>query len=366
MFAGMTVPSSQVGNAMAEIWLAEIPVDLSFVAADHAAALAAYFPALSGARSDAVVAETRRHLGGCLTAIETGLRLALAREPGMADILAALPEPLCWPMVCAQPGLISPALLAHMRLRAGVSLILREQGKPSGEADDLSASVDIGAQADHATREAATLLALAEWHWAVPGGERQPLRPDLPAEHYAELVWTAVACILKGLRDHEALGGTSVLDACQRSASTLLSRHDEAASPIAVAHRLVHLLGPRADGREWLGRALGERRFLLFAALAGNRLQLDPERLIAILFDGALARISVLCSALGGSGADFRHLLLTLRAVRPSLTDEAIVDAAERYDELNERDIASAMALLRAPALLGVKLDCLRYAPGGR
>ena len=75
---------------------------------------------------------------------------------------------------------------------------------------------------------------------------------------------------------------------------------------------------------------------------------------------GPVAELAALCRSLGGSDADYRHLLLALRAVRPSLTDTAIILEAERYQALTEAQADGLVNALRAPRTLRAKLDHLR------
>ncbi|MET0249319.1 MAG: hypothetical protein ABW164_06280 [Sphingobium sp.] len=345
--AGPVVQGPLSGESLAA--LAAVPLG-------HAIELASYFPLGREENTDALVVETRRHLGGCLLGIETALQLAMGAE---GDGPSGLSAPLCWPMVNARPTLISPPLLGHMRLRAGASLILRDNGGPDGdegEADDILLSDGEGSRA-----EAAALFAMAEGRWAMAGGEWQPMRADLPAEYFAELLWTAIACLAFAAEWAERPGA---LERLERAGHALLARHDEAANPLASADRLVRRMGVAADEPELPGRALAQRRFLLFVALIARRLAVESDRLLALLLTGTTDEIAALCAAWGGSGADLRHLLMLLRAARPSFTDIAIVAAVDGFGQ-GERtsDRAEAwLQRLRAPAMVRAKLALLDKA----
>lgn len=359
MLADMSAFSSPIGPTMADSWpMARVMAGMSAVPVGHAIDLAFFFPDGGPDRHDALMAETRRHLGGCMTGIEIALRLALEEKPTIAEALAPWPDPVCWPTLCAQPSLLGPGLLAHMQMRGGVSLMLRQFGRPdhpgSAEADPLFASDD------PAMGDALAALTLAEGRWVMTGGEDQPMHPDLPAEYFAELLWTATACLAavvqrSGLADAEA-----TLPAFEEAGWALLGRHDEASGPIAAADRLVRRLGERADSPELLGAALGQRHFLLFAALAGRRLRMDSAQVADLLVMGPIGQVAALCRALGGSDADYRHLLLALRPVRPSLSDAAIVGEAAYYQDLTDTQADAAVSALRAPAAFRAKLDHLR------
>ncbi|MBJ7444643.1 MAG: DUF2336 domain-containing protein [Sphingobium sp.] len=361
----MNAYSSLTGAAMADSWpMAQVMAGMSAVPVGHAIDLAFFFPVEERARHDALIAETRRHLGGCLNAIEMALRLSLDHAPDVAQILSRSPESLCWPTVQAQPTLIGPALLAHMQMRAGVSLMLRQFGQPDIERLEDGDGGVLALGDDPLVGDALSALALAEGRWIATGGEDRPLRPDLPAEYFAELVWTAAACLAAVVQRSAPDLGDAVLAAFDRSGWALLADHDESASPIAEADRLVRRMGELADSPELMGIALGQRRFLLFAALAARRLRMTTVQATDILVMGPLAQVAMLCRALGGSDADYRHLLLALRPVRPALSDAAIVAEAERYQGLTDMQADAAISALRTPPAFRSRLDHLRRLTG--
>lgn len=361
----MNAYSSLTGAAMADSWpMAQVMAGMSAVPVGHAIDLAFFFPVEERARHDALIAETRRHLGGCLNGIEMALRLSLDHAPDVAHILSRSPEPLCWPTVRAQPTLIGPALLAHMQMRAGVSLMLRQFGQPDIEHLDDGDGGVLALGDDPLVGDALSALALAEGRWIATGGEDRPMRPDLPAEYFAELVWTAAACLAAVVQRSAPDLGDAVLAAFERSGWALLADHDESASPMAEADRLVRRMGELADSPELMGIALGQRRFLLFAALAARRLRMATVQATDILVMGPLAQVAMLCRALGGSDADYRHLLLALRPVRPALSDAVIVAEAERYQGLTDMQADSAVSALRTPPAFRSRLDHLRRLTG--
>ncbi len=113
-----------------------------------------------------------------------------------------------------------------------------------------------------------------------------------------------------------------------------------------------------------IAAALGQRRFLLFAALAGRRLRLGTAQVTDILIMGPVMQVATLCRALGGTGADYRHLLLALRPVRPGLSDAVIVAEADQYQLLSDVKAEAVVGALRAPAAFRAKLDHLRRVTG--
>lgn len=357
MLAAMSVPPL-TGSTMAGGWpSARGMAGLSAVSMSHAIDLARLFPGEMQAH-EALIVEARRHLGGCLTAIEAALRLSVTGDA--ASALDHHADPICWPMVRAHPELIGPDLLKHMRMRAGVSLMLRQLGRPDGERQDMAEATELLPAGDDDLAGIASQLALAEGRWSTGGGDDAPMQPDLPAEYFAELLWTAVACMATVLARSTLAGEEAVITAMDRAGQGLLARHDESAGPLAAADRLVLRLGARADEPEFLGRALAQRRFTLFAALAGRQARLPTELVIDILLTGTMEQVAALCRVLGGSGSDYRHLLLSLRPVRPALTDAAVVAGAEQYASLGAVQANRLLGILRAPLALRVRLDHLR------
>lgn len=324
--------------------------------ARHMLDLARFFPVDGLQWPDVLVAATRRHLAGCFNTLETEMRGALEQHLGGAAP-SSVPAPILWTLVQYRPHVVSPALLAHMRLRGAVGLLVRNAAPAQGDrlapvADQADWLVN---DADPAVAEAAADLALAEERWAAVAGEDSPLRADLPADHYADLVWTAAA--LLGDAFHRAgAGSEEAYNAVTKVALDLLSVHDEGSGAIARAALLARLLRGRPDEELLLGQALGRRRYLLFAALAAERVAVHPEAILQALIDGSIDNVAALTYALGGSSSDFRHLLVQLRPVRSGLDDLRIVAHADRYDQLTERDIAAAFATLRQPVDLRSKL----------
>jgi hypothetical protein len=246
-----------------------------------------------------------------------------------------------------------------MQMRAGVTLLLRQFGQPDDRLDETEAEIFFPAD-DPAVTESLVALAMAEGRWLALGGEDDAMQPDLPAEHYAELMWTAAACLMAVVQRTSLVDAGEILPAFEKAGWALLAEHDETRGPIAAADRLVRRLGSRADMPELLGAALSQRRFLLFASLAARRLRMDGAHVADILVMGPISELAALCRSLGGSDADYRHLLLALRPVRPSLTDAAIIVEAERYQSLTEGQADALVNALRAPRSLRAKIDHLR------
>lgn len=357
----MNAFSSLTGTGMAGSWpMAQVMAGASAVPVAHAVDLAFFFQVQDDARQDALIIEARRHLAGCIHAIEMAMRLSLDHAPQVASALDRLEPSLCWAMVRSQPELLSPPLLAHMRLRAAITLMLRQQGRGTSDGGLHPVADFSGEEAGKPSLEALTGLTLAEGRWLMPGGEDRAMRPDLPVDHYAELVWTVAACLALAIRRGGGEDGGATLCALERSGWALLADHDESASPLMLADRFVRQLGEGADAPDLIGQALDEERFLLFTALAARRLHMDSAQLAELLLLGPVGDVGLLCHALGGSTAEHRRLLLWLRPVRPSLSDATLLAEADRHEHRADGQAAEALALWRAPVAFRAKLAHLR------
>lgn len=357
----MSVPFP-IGPTATEGWsMTSVIASASTASMAHAIDLARLFGGQGEGWSDALVSETRRQLGGCVTAVEMELRLALEQDAGMAAALAALPSLLVWPAVLHNPGMVTPILLAHMRVRAGLALLLRQVGHAdlSDDAEDAGEAIAFSSDPDTEIRNAAIQLVMAEGRLAMAGAEDRPIRPDVPAEQYFELVWMTTAALGAAVLQNSLLTNPIALAALQDTARAVLARHEEAQGALAIADRLVWLLGARAEAPDLLGRALVERRHLLFAALAARQLGLETGQLVQALVAGPIGHVAAICHALGGSAPDYRHLLLALRPVRPALTDAKVIALVADYGVMRDEEADSIVAQLRAPEELRAKMALL-------
>lgn len=321
----------------------------------HLIDLSHFFASEGRTWPDAMTSETRRHLAGCLASIEASL-LVILRENPMGRWATALEGPMVWIAVQRHSHILSPELMAHIRLRAAVSLLagrsIRGDGDPAaGTAQGTAWLID---DSDQAVIEMASALTLAEARWMGQGADAIPA--DLPAEHFAELVWTAAAVLGTTLYRAGLADQNAAMAAMTDAAFALLARHDEAAGGFALAVRLARLLRDRDRHAELLGQALTERRYLLFAALAGELADVEMEAVLDVLVHGSDAALAALCKALGGTGSDYRHLILDLRIVRGERDDPALVRLAQAYDGLSQEDVVAQTEALRRPAALRAKL----------
>ncbi|AUW58462.1 hypothetical protein C1T17_10455 [Sphingobium sp. SCG-1] len=317
---------------------------------------------------DALATEARRHIAGCLTAIEAAL-VDEARSSLAGSTLTLVDRPIIWPAVQRHPHILSPELMAHMRLRAAVSLLgaqaLRGDGDPA--ADPTQGTAWLIEDDDAAVVDLAARLVRTEARWSAQAGiaAGSAMQADLPAEHFAELAWTSAAVLGTELYRAGLAEQNAAMMAMTDAAFALLARHDEEASGFALATRLARTLRDRGRHAELLGQALSERRYLLFAALAGELADVELDAVLDVLVHGGDTQLAALCKALGGTASDYRHLLLDLRIVRGERDDPTLVRLSQSYDDLREDDAADQMQALRRPAALRAKLAMIPQVDRG-
>ncbi|MBB3980893.1 hypothetical protein GGR44_000524 [Sphingobium fontiphilum] len=353
MVPGMSAASSPLSMMLADDWpTTSIAAGVSAAPVRHAVDLARLFPVEGGDWSDRLVVETRRQLAGCLAWVEMDLRRILAQAPALAGALGPMPDAVGWTTLSAHPALMGPELVAHMRLRAGLGLLLRQQGAPGDMDAGVSEPADFSAGGEPDLADCAAALAMAEGRWAAPGLQDGPIKPDMPAEYFAELVWIAAASLCAAMIRAGTAAVDNILEAVDAAGAAMLARHDEGAGALGLADRLVRMAGAQADEPTLLGRALEQRRFLLFGALAARRLRLPTPVVMAALVDGPLLQVAALCHAIGGGPADYGLMLMALRPVRPALGDAMILSETERYAALTAAEADAVVAMLRVAAPL--------------
>src|SRR3546814_2397323 len=77
---------------------------------------------------------------------------------------------------------------------------------------------------------------LAEGRWLLTAAEDQPMQPDLPAGFFAELLWTAAACLAAIVQRSGLIEAESVVPLVEAAAQRQLARHDEATGPRSEEH----------------------------------------------------------------------------------------------------------------------------------
>jgi hypothetical protein len=307
--------------------------------------------------TDALLAETRFHLAGLLNAVQLAIDLELAGDPASAA-LTQLGHGYARHAMEQNPALLSPELLGHLRRRAAVSLIMR-QNRITGAHAGLSS---LGGKDNFRYLDALTDLGIAERRWHGPMLLDAPMRPDLPAEHYHDLVWTVTALLVRGAEQLRGETDPVLVASLARAAEVLIARHDEGQGAIALAQRCARSLSSNA--RFLLApAALTEARLLLFAAIVES--------------EAGLALDDVLEALLGEQDSG-RHALMRLMEIEDAVAfhvaemvapvtgrflggDAELVDFIEAYrafdagqavqwlvDRLSPRPLADKLALFEA------------------
>jgi len=230
--------------------------------------------------SDLLLAETRFHLAGMMNAIELAIGLHIL-DPRVEAMIGALGPGYCRQAVEHELGLLSPDFLGHLRRRAAVAMLLRQD-------DAIGGNASFAAQPDVTMNElylnALTALGIAERRWTAPMLLDSPMRPDLPAEHYHDLAWTVAALLIQACERQLSATDPAVVKAIAQATEKLIARHDEGQGGVALAQRCARSLSREA--RLSLAQAaLVDARLLLFAALAECETGLPLEYVIDSLID---------------------------------------------------------------------------------
>lgn len=292
--------------------------------------------------SDALVARTRRHIGGCLSAVEMALRLDLG-----AEIEARLPDTVCWARVQEDPALLSSALLADMRDRAAIGLMAQDYmlADQAVEAEDMSFS---DTQSD-----LLAALTLAQSGWADAGPDDRPMRADLPAEAMPELVWTVGALLA------DAGASASEVVAIDRACAALLTRHDEQHMPFAQAALLAHRLNGAGSSDSMLLVFARNRHILALLAIAADRIGVDLRCLVRHVIEGEERALFTLCRAAQFPREVAVRLVLGRRSVARGVDDSVLVDYADDYDGMMLDAAREATSALGLSAPLRAKLTAV-------
>ncbi len=302
--------------------------------------------------SDALVARTRRHIGGCLAATEIALRLEL----GAASPEIALPsDPLCWLRVQQDPALLGSTLLAHMRDRAAIGLMGQDPALGDISRDDAAEEAMLFP--DRA-QELLAAVTLGQGGWNDAGPDDMPLRADLPAETVPELIWMVGALLADAFVAAGQSPGTCM--AIDRACSVLLARHDEQSMPFAQAALFAHQM--RVAGAEeahllYLSR---RRHVLALLAIAADRLAVDLPCLVRHAVEASEQALFTLCRAAHFPREVAVRLVLGRRSIARGVDDSVLVQYADAYDGMTLDAAQGAVAVLALSPPLQSRLSMIR------
>lgn len=322
----------------------------------HRADLALFSDAVPSRWTDALLAETRFHLAGTMNAVEMAIRLEIS-DHDIDARLSALPQPYCGAALEKQVDLISPELLGHFRLRGALSVVQRERPDPAltGHAGDLLEHSGEGPFA-----QALAALALAEQRWGGPLLLDTPLRPDLPAEHFYDLAWTAAALLIRGLSHGADATDRAALHSVIQAVERVIARHDEGSGPFALAQRCARALS--GDERLRLAPlALIERRLLLFCALVEAETALPIDHVLGALIDGGDEARQAILKLMGIDEALAVHVFEMLAPLTAGAgeRDIALARFLEGYRSFEQSAVEAWLARMRMPPALVAKLTII-------
>lgn len=303
--------------------------------------------------SDGLLSETRFHLSGMLNAVEVAIGLHIA-DPRVDALIGDVGPGYCHQAIEQELGLLSPDFLAHLRRRAAIAMLLR-QDEVSGGRSNLAALGRMGTNDHYA--DALTALAVAERRWSAPMLLDAPMRPDLPAEQYHDLAWTVAALLIQACERRTGTADQGAVRAIAQAAERLIARHDEGQGAFALAQRCARSL-PREMRLALAPAALVDARLLLFAALAECETGLSIEPVIDALIDPAdeprfaLFRLMRLDDAVTFRAAE---LLAPLTGASAG-GDAALADFVEAYRLFDIAEAEAWLARLSSPRPLAEKL----------
>ncbi len=306
--------------------------------------------------SDAMVTRMRRHLGGCVLAVEVAVRdqLSKAGEEERA-LIAALPAGLSWKALQRRPGVLGRDLVDHFRDRAAISLMA--QAEFSGAGQEIPPVTDVF-PIDIAQDIAA--LSQAERRWADERPDEAVMTLDLPAEMLEQMVWTVTALITDAVALTRSLPLADIAALADQAGRAVLTSYDEEGAPQVLASLLAHRLRGMHAGEEqllWLAR---HRHALALLGVLADRLGVDIAVLISRIVEGPEYLVFHMCRA-----ADFPRevavrLMLGRRSIANGVEDSVLVEYADEYDRLSRDQAALAVAPLGFARSFREKLSLLR------
>lgn len=294
--------------------------------------------------TDALLSEVRAHLSGCLNAVELSIGLAIG-DNWLARPTEALGPGYCRTAIERHPSLLSPLLLGHLRQRGAAALSLRMAPLVLSPAAPEEHS-------DPATVDALTALRLSVDPWSMPHPLERPMRADLAAEAYCELVWTAAALLVEGLTSRMGVDPATAGVVIGRAAQSVIARHDEQAGPFSRAAFAATLVQDESEVTRLAGDAALRHDLLLLAALGGKQAGIPLHRALTLLIDGAHEDRAALARLLGLSDAAYVTLLDGLSPVLEAAVDWPIAELMTRYTVLTPTQAAERLARWRGPAPL--------------
>jgi len=302
--------------------------------------------------TDALLSETRAHLSGCLNAVELSIAFAMG-DSWLARPVEALGPGYCRTRIEDYPALLSPLLVDHLRQRAAAALSLRLTLIPPAILGQDAPASAIGAGP---LGDALTALRFAVDPWFMPHPIDRPMRADLAAEPFCDLVWTAAALLIEGLAARMGVDSATASSVIARAAETVIARHDEQAGPFARAAYAATLARDAAEIAAVAGEAALRHDLLLLAALGGRSAGIGLDQAMALLIDGEPDDRAAFLRLLGLDDAAYVAVLDGLSPLLEVAADWHFSDLLTRFHTLTPDQAVERLARWRGPAPLIDKL----------
>jgi hypothetical protein len=298
--------------------------------------------------TDALLSETRAHLYGCLNAVELTIALAIS-DSWLSRPVEALGPGYCRIAIERHPTLLSPLLVDHLRQRGAAALSLRMTLIPPAVLGD---DAPLSAGGDGPFGDSLTSLRLAVDPWFTPHPLDRPMRADLSAEAFCDLVWTAAALLIEGLAARMGVDSATATSVIARAAETVIARHDEQVGPFARAAYAAALVRRSTDAEPIMREAALRHDLLLLAALGGRSAGLGLEQALSLLIDGQPEDRAALARLLRLDDAAYVALINGLSPVLDVAADWLLPDLLARYRTLTPDLAVERLARWRGPAPL--------------
>lgn len=304
--------------------------------------------------TDALLSEVRAHLSGCLNVVEVAIGLQMDGS-WLAPSIEALGPGYCRLAIERHPSVLSPVLLDHLRLRAAAAVVLRMGlTAPVFPAAEKEVAEPLGLPP--ALAEAVSALRLSVDGWFAPHPLDRPMRADLSAEPFCDLIWGATALLVDGLAARMGVNMGTAIPVLARVAEIIIARHDEQASPMARAAYVSTLVRDRELAHILAEQAVMRRDMLLLAAAGSARASIAVEQALALLVDGDIEDRAALMRLLDMGEETYVALLDALAPVRDAIDDDLLPEIAENYRLLTEDEAIYRLSRWRGPAVLVTKL----------
>jgi hypothetical protein len=302
-------------------------------------ALGRFFPGSSPKWSDALVARTRRHIGGVVATLEKSFRATLADNiPGQA--MDHLPNGLCWRAIEQNPDLIAGDILTHFTTRAAISLM---HGPDSTVMVHADGAVPFAQDDVIAVRDAAFALSRSLHIWRQGGEENSAIPCDLPAEYIPTLLWLIGALVAQGIARMDVMADGDLLVAVEQGGQQILAGHDEQTGAFGQASLLAHYLRDRQIAPEIFDHLAQDGHYLQIFAIIADRCGISAHQAAAIIVHGTAEQAHQLFRAADMPAASCAITLLALRQVRDGLSDIQLEALFQGFESLSLTDARCAI-----------------------